>query len=299
MKICPACNQTYAGDSLNYCLNDGTTLTVVTGSKRSSAETVLLNRSPSTNPSEPLAVEPPNAGKPGRNSNGWMWSLLILGGLITICSVSIAFYAVMSKSGDSASNPKTADPAANRGNSSSPNSNANTRGSANVSPNANSAVADTSNVKADTNNTETALTIERYYQLKEGISYQDAAAILGKGEETSMSKGGGKTTNGYQWKVGNKTIDLRFENDALVARSHYGVGRKIVSGLTLAKFGQLKEGMSYKEAAAILGTEGVETRNSFNAPKSITYEWYPDNFGYVSVTFDDEKLVRKYQVSLK
>ena len=28
MKICPACNQTYVDDNLNYCLNDGETLTL-------------------------------------------------------------------------------------------------------------------------------------------------------------------------------------------------------------------------------------------------------------------------------
>ena len=45
MKICPVCNQTYADDNLNYCLNDGGTLTADTDE---APPTVMLNRARTT-----------------------------------------------------------------------------------------------------------------------------------------------------------------------------------------------------------------------------------------------------------
>lgn len=45
MKICPVCNQTYADDSLNYCLNDGGALTAAADD---APPTVMLNRARTT-----------------------------------------------------------------------------------------------------------------------------------------------------------------------------------------------------------------------------------------------------------
>lgn len=47
MKICPACDQTYADDNLNYCLNDGKFLTVYNDD---APPTVMLNRAAPTQP---------------------------------------------------------------------------------------------------------------------------------------------------------------------------------------------------------------------------------------------------------
>ncbi len=45
MKICPVCNQTYADNNLNYCLNDGGTLTEYMDD---APPTVMLNRARTT-----------------------------------------------------------------------------------------------------------------------------------------------------------------------------------------------------------------------------------------------------------
>lgn len=45
MKICPACNQTYADDNLYYCLSDGATLSDLTDD---APPTVLLNKTRTT-----------------------------------------------------------------------------------------------------------------------------------------------------------------------------------------------------------------------------------------------------------
>jgi hypothetical protein len=45
MKICPVCNQTYADDNLNYCLNDGAALNEYADD---APPTVMLNRARTT-----------------------------------------------------------------------------------------------------------------------------------------------------------------------------------------------------------------------------------------------------------
>lgn len=48
MKVCPNCNQTYTDDSLNFCLNDGATLTQLKADEP--PPTVLMNSARTTSP---------------------------------------------------------------------------------------------------------------------------------------------------------------------------------------------------------------------------------------------------------
>jgi hypothetical protein len=46
MKVCPVCNQKYTDESLNFCLNDGTTLTTSGGEQ----PTIMMDNPRKTNP---------------------------------------------------------------------------------------------------------------------------------------------------------------------------------------------------------------------------------------------------------
>ncbi|HEV8591162.1 MAG TPA: hypothetical protein VGQ55_03595, partial [Pyrinomonadaceae bacterium] len=90
MKICPSCQRTYADDSLNYCLDDGTLLTFASPSRE--AETVLMGRPAPTNIGHPMTTAFPNAAsttpfetRPRDKSRTWLWGILILGGLMLLC----------------------------------------------------------------------------------------------------------------------------------------------------------------------------------------------------------------------
>lgn len=48
MKVCPNCNQSYADDSLNFCLNDGATLTHLKTDEP--PPTILMNSARTTSP---------------------------------------------------------------------------------------------------------------------------------------------------------------------------------------------------------------------------------------------------------
>jgi hypothetical protein len=74
MKVCPNCNQTYTDESLNFCLNDGATLTRL--KTDDPPPTVMMNSARTTSPNftdRPNFTEPNNpfGGANAPLSTGW------------------------------------------------------------------------------------------------------------------------------------------------------------------------------------------------------------------------------------
>lgn len=55
MKVCPICDKTYKDDNLNFCLDDGSTLTELNSNEP--PPTVLMDSGRSTNPNYPPPVQ--------------------------------------------------------------------------------------------------------------------------------------------------------------------------------------------------------------------------------------------------
>lgn len=72
------------------------------------------------------------------------------------------------------------------------------------------------------------------------------------------------------------------------------------ASLTKANYEQIKNGMSYKQVVDILGSEGSEMSNSeIGKYKTVTYKWDSDNYSYIIVTIQNDKLMFKSQNGLK
>jgi hypothetical protein len=95
MKICPSCRRTYSDDSLNFCLDDGSVLTLSTASA-DSPETLVMHSRPSAPVSPtmpaggPTGWSTPNQGQfsmqpPRKKSRTWLWVLGIFATLILVC----------------------------------------------------------------------------------------------------------------------------------------------------------------------------------------------------------------------
>ena len=92
MKICPTCQQTYADESLNFCLNDGAIL-VKKDAPFTPQETVFMNQPQTTapgkfpNPTAPAnwGINSPAANQPKPKSRAWLWVLGIFGAVVLIC----------------------------------------------------------------------------------------------------------------------------------------------------------------------------------------------------------------------
>lgn len=194
MKICPTCNQTYADDSQNFCLNDGATLKPAGGTAFGSAETptVMMNQPNATNPNQPFATQ---ANAPvQRKSRAWIWVLLIFGGLILLCGGGFAGLLFLgSRSQNYEANYNF-----------------------NYNYNTNRTIANNK-----TNSSKSALTLEKYNQIKNGMSYREVVEIIGaEGTEMSSSEIGKYKTASYKWEGDNyQFIFGTFQNDKLLSKT--------------------------------------------------------------------------------
>ncbi len=72
------------------------------------------------------------------------------------------------------------------------------------------------------------------------------------------------------------------------------------SDLTLDKYNQIKNGMSYKEVSDILGKEGVETMDSGSGKYRVqSFKWEGDDYKFITIVMTGDKVSSKFQANLK
>ncbi len=70
--------------------------------------------------------------------------------------------------------------------------------------------------------------------------------------------------------------------------------------LTIEKFSQIKNGMTYEECVEIIGSDGNETFSGGEGKYKVSsYKWDGDNFQFIMLTFTGNKLTSKVQNGLK
>jgi len=72
------------------------------------------------------------------------------------------------------------------------------------------------------------------------------------------------------------------------------------SALTMEKYNQIKNGMTYKQVVEIVGSEGTETMSSGEGKYKVTsYKWEGEDFQFITTVFMGDKLTSKVQANLK
>src|SRR5215216_28326 len=122
MKICPTCRKTYQDDGLNFCLDDGSVLTIAA---QEAPPTMVMHNPPPTSPnpvfSQPntqqtWAQQPSYSMQPKKKSKAWIWvtGLLALG--VLLCGGGgigmLVFFASQSEK-QKAGNPNPPPPPSN------------------------------------------------------------------------------------------------------------------------------------------------------------------------------------------
>ncbi len=112
MKICPTCRKTYSDDGLNFCLEDGSVLTLA--APGNVPETVMMNQSSFPAPSSGVGGQPGIQSsfgnqanysvQPKKGSKTWIWVVGILAVLVLMCGGGFVGVAVFLSNLDTNSN---------------------------------------------------------------------------------------------------------------------------------------------------------------------------------------------------
>ncbi len=114
MKICPSCRKTYTDDGLNFCLEDGSVLTLA----NEPPETVMMNQARFTDPNsaggqQGIQSSFGNQGnysmQPKKSSKTWIWVLVILGLLGLVCGGGIVGIGIFLSTIDTNTNTNATD----------------------------------------------------------------------------------------------------------------------------------------------------------------------------------------------
>lgn len=119
MKICPTCRKTYNDDGLNFCLDDGSVLTLATSDI--TPETVMMNQprftDPSANPGGQQGIQYSFGNQanysmqpPKKSSKTWIWIVGILAVLVLVCGGGFVGLAVFISQLDTNTNGATPSP---------------------------------------------------------------------------------------------------------------------------------------------------------------------------------------------
>lgn len=98
MKICPTCRKSYADDNLNFCLEDGSVLSLASNEP---PPTVMMSHPRPTDPASSFPTQnqgiqssfgsqPPYSMQQPKKSKAWLWIVGIVGILLLLCGGGFA-----------------------------------------------------------------------------------------------------------------------------------------------------------------------------------------------------------------
>jgi hypothetical protein len=161
--------------------------------------------------------------------------------------------------------------------------------------------------KPSTSTDAASLSMDKYEQIKNGMSYAEVSKLLGSaGTESRSSTVGKIELKSFKWE-GDKTqrIYVNFRDDKVNSKSQSGLSGSSVSKdgdaeISMDKYNQLKNDMSYEEAVKVIGSAGEQSNNSKIGNTEISsYRWKGANYSNIFATFKDNKLTSKSQSGLK
>lgn len=152
---------------------------------------------------------------------------------------------------------------------------------------------------AETTKEASKITYENFLNIKMGSTLADVEALLGKGSELSSSEVSGIKTIIYQWNgSGLSNMNVTIQNDEVAGKAQLGL-KDGNENVTLDKYNQVKEGMSFEEVTAILGEGELMSQTKILDMESIMYTWANSDGSNMNCTFTGDKMQMKAQFNLK
>ncbi len=152
------------------------------------------------------------------------------------------------------------------------------------------------------------LTLEKYDQIKIGMTYQRVEQILGAPGKllgSSVSRGLTGEYGNYEWSTNQAEVFVQFENGRVKDKQEFGLSgpllepirRATVAVLSLEKYNALKMGLNYAETVRIIGAEGTE-QTGLSSGRNKSYSWTASDMSSVGATFLNGRLTLKSQFGL-
>lgn len=146
---------------------------------------------------------------------------------------------------------------------------------------------------------KTKVTYDNFLKIKMGDKYETVKALIGDGKEASSSEVGGVKTVMYEWNgAGLSNMNVTIQNGVVATKAQVGL-MSMDAKVTLDKYNQIKEGMTYEQIKAVLGEGQVMSQTKILDVQSIMYEWINKDGSNMNGTFTGDKLQMKAQFNLK
>lgn len=164
--------------------------------------------------------------------------------------------------------------------------------------------SDTNEVKptvseqADVN--KSAINYDNFLKITMGGSYEDVVALLGEeGAQESSSEVAGIKTVLYSWDgPGISSMNITLQDDKIMTKAQMGLVDDIAN-ITLEKYNQAQEGMSYKQVVDILGEGQILSQSEILGMDTTMYAWINKDGSNANLTFQGDILQLKAQFNLK
>lgn len=145
----------------------------------------------------------------------------------------------------------------------------------------------------------TKISYANFIKIQMGAKQSNVESILGKGTLDTSSEIGGIKTEMYSWTgSGISNMNVTIQNGIVTGKAQMGLD-STYSDVTLEKFNQVKEGMTYEKVKAILGEGQLTSQSKIMDMESILYSWINKDGSNMNCSFSGDKMQMKAQFNLK
>ncbi|ADL52456.1 BLIP family protein [Clostridium cellulovorans] len=172
--------------------------------------------------------------------------------------------------------------------------------STNGSAESTSASADDSKKKEEAPKSDSKVTYDNFMKIAMGDSIDNVNALLGPGKEASSSQIGDIKSVTYTWDGDGllTSITATVQNNVVTSKMQVGLKKDNVD-ITLDKYNQVTEGMTYAQVSAILGEGELTSQMKIMDIENLTYNWSNKGGTNATLSFTGDKLTAKSQFGLK
>lgn len=140
---------------------------------------------------------------------------------------------------------------------------------------------------------------DKFMQIEMGMTYDQVKAILGDGTEESSTGDGDAKTVTYRWQNSDgSNLSITLQGGKVINKTQAFL-QSMDAKVTMDKYNQVKNGMSYDQVKGILGDGQLTSLSVILDSKTEIYEWINAGGANMNVTFNNGVVESKAQMELK